>query len=256
MASTASVSDATLEVPLELGGYGRTGSDPGGQGRRAVTLPASILLHTAAALALVVVPLLSSDALPEPQSGVRAFLVEPLSVPPPPPPPAARPVAAPRVAPRQQQPQAFVAPVEVPTEITPEQALDLGDTGGVDGVEGGVPGGVVGGVVGGLPEAPPPVAPVRVGGGVREPRRVVVVQPVYPEVAAKARIQGTVVIEATINERGRVVNVNLLQGAPLFSDAALEAVKKWVYTPTLVNGVPTPVIMTVTVHFKLTGPTA
>jgi len=270
MASTVPVSGATFQdakqayvdppqPPLEFGGYGLTGSDPAGQGRRAVTLPASILLHTAAALALVVVPLLTSAALPEPQTGVRAFLVEPLSVPPPPPPPAARPAAAPRVAPKAQpQQQAFVAPVEVPTEITPEQALDLGgDAGGADGVEGGVPGGVVGGIVGGLPEAPPPpVVPVRVGGRVREPRRVVVVPPVYPEVAAKARIQGTVVIEATINERGRVVNVNLLQGAPLFTDAALEAVKKWVYTPTLVNGIPTPVIMTVTVHFRLNGPTA
>jgi protein TonB len=248
------------EPPLELGGYGLTGTDPAGQGRRAVTLPASILLHTAAALALVVVPLLTTDAIPEPQSGVRAFLVEPLSVAPPPPPPAARPAAAPRVAPKPQpQEQAFVAPVEVPTEITPEQALDLGgaDTGSPDGVEGGVPGGVVGGIVGGLPEAPPPhVAPVRVGGGIREPRRVVVVPPVYPDIAAKARLTGIVVIEATINERGRVVNVSLLQGAPLFSDAALEAVKKWVYTPTLVNGVPTPVIMTVTVHFRLTGPAA
>jgi protein TonB len=52
------------------------------------------------------------------------------------------------------------------------------------------------------------------------------------------------------------VNVNLLQGAPLLTDAALEAVKKWVYTPTLVNGIPTPIIMTVTVHFRLNGPTA
>jgi protein TonB len=65
-----------------------------------------------------------------------------------------------------------------------------------------------------------------------------------------------VVVEATVNERGRVVNVNLLQGAPLLTDAALEAVKKWVYTPTLVNGIPTPIIMTVTVHFRLNGPTA
>jgi protein TonB len=89
---------------------------------------------------------------------------------------------------------------------------------------------------------------------VREPRRLVVVPPVYPEVAAKARIQGTVIVEATVNERGRVVNVSLVQGAPLFSDAALEAVKKWVYTPTLVSGVPTPIIMTVTVHFRLNGP--
>jgi protein TonB len=250
---------STSEPSLTLGGYGLTETDPLVQGRRAVTLPVSILLHAAAALAIVLVPLLASDVLPEQQSSVRAFFVEPLSVPPPPPPPAARPAAAPRVAPKPQpQTQAFVAPVEVPTEITPEQALDLGgdDTGSADGVDGGVPGGVVGGIVGGLPEAPPPpVTPVRVGGMVREPRRLVVVPPVYPEVAAKARIQGTVIVEATVNERGRVVNVSLVQGAPLFSDAALEAVKKWVYTPTLVSGVPTPIIMTVTVHFRLNGPT-
>jgi periplasmic protein TonB len=240
---------------LTLGGYGLTASDPAVQGRRAVTLPVSIALHTAAALGLVVGPLLLSEATPEPRSGVRAFLVEPMSVPPPPPPPAARPAAAPRVPPKPQpQAAAFVAPVEVPTEIVPEQALDLGgvESGSPDGVEGGVPGGVVGGIVGGLPQAPPPpVVPVRVGGVVREPRRVVVVQPVYPDVAAKARIQGTVILEATVNERGRVVNVSLLQGAPILTDAALDAVKKWVYTPTLINGVPTPIIMTVTVHFRL-----
>jgi len=244
-----------------LGRYSLIGVDAAAERRRSVTLPVSILLHGAAALSLVVVPILTSDAIPEVQSGVRAFLVEPLSVapPPPPPPPAARPAAAPRVEPKPQpQQQAFVAPVEVPTEIKPEEALDLGgaDNGSPDGVEGGVPGGVVGGIVGGLPEAPAaPAAPIRVGGSVREPRRILAVQPVYPELAMKARLQGTVVIEATVNERGRVVNVNLLQGAPLLTDAALEAVKKWVYTPTLVNGIPTPIIMTVTVHFRL-GPNA
>jgi protein TonB len=206
-----------------------------------------------------VIPLLAADAMPEPQGGVRAFLVDPLSVPPPPPPPAARPAAAPRVV-QKPQPKAaaFVAPVEVPTQITPEQALDLGpDTGSADGVEGGVPGGVVGGIVGGLPEAPPsPVVAVRVGGSVREPRRLVAVPPVYPEVAMNAHLQGTVVVEATIDERGRVVSVKSVQGIPMLTEAALEAVKKWVYTPTLLNGVPTPVIMTVKVHFQLTGPRA
>ena len=229
-------------------------SGPAGQRRRRVTLPVSLLLHTAAAGALVVVPLLASDSMPEVQTGVRAFLVEPLSVAPPPPPPAARPAAAPRVVPTPPpQQQAFVAPIEVPTEIKPEEALDLGgaDQGVSGGVEGGIPGGVVGGIVGGLPDAPAPVAPVRVGGSVREPRRLSAPQPVYPELAMKARLQGLVIIEATINERGRVVDVNLLQGAPLLTEAALEAVKKWVYTPTLVNGVPTPIIMTVTVHFRL-----
>jgi protein TonB len=229
-------------------------SGPAGQRRRRVTLPVSIALHTAAAGALIAVPLLVSDAMPEVQTGVRAFLVEPLSVAPPPPPPAARPAVAPRVVPKPAQQQTFVAPVEVPQEIVPEQALDLGsaDQGVSGGVDGGVPGGVVGGIVGGLPDAPPAQAvPVRVGGTVREPRRLTAVPPVYPELALKARLQGTVIIEATVNERGRVVNATLLQGLPMLTEAALEAVKKWTYTPTLVNGIPTPIIMTVTVHFRL-----
>jgi protein TonB len=49
-----------------------------------------------------------------------------------------------------------------------------------------------------------------------------------------------------------VVNATVLRGVPVLDEAALEAVRKWVYTPTLLNGVPTPVIMTVTVRFMLT----
>ena len=234
-------------------GYSLIDSDPAARRRRSVTLPVSIALHTTGAALLIAVPLLMSDTMPEVHTGVRAFLVEPLSVAPPPPPPPARAAVAPRVVPKPQPQQAFVAPVEVPAEITPEQSLDLGaENGSADGVEGGVPGGVVGGIVGGLPEAPPAsAAPIRVGGQVREPRRLVAVQPVYPELAQKSRLQGTVILEAIVNERGRVVNVNLLQGVPMLTDAAVEAVKKWVYTPTLVNGIPTPIVMTVTVRFQL-----
>jgi protein TonB len=242
---------------LVLGGYGLTAASPEVRGRRSVTLPLSIALHTAGAIALVVIPLLVAEETPEPQSGVRAFLAEPLSVAPPPPPPPARAAAAPRVEPKPQpQQQAFVAPVEVPTEITPEDAIDLGgvDAGAAGGVEGGVPGGVVGGIVGGLPDVPAPVVPVRIGGDIREPKRISAVQPVYPELAVRARLQGTVVVEATLNERGRVVNVSLVQGSPMLTESALEAVSKWVYSPTLVNGVPTPVIMTVKVHFRLNSP--
>src|SRR5262249_24972983 len=83
----------------------------------------------------------------------------------------------------------------------------------------GAPGGVVGGIVGGLPDAPAPVAPVRVGGSVREPRRLTAVAPVYPSLAQMARLQGTVVIEATVNERGHVVNASVLQGLPMLNDA-------------------------------------
>ncbi len=250
------------EPILTLGNYGLTDVDPGVRRRRSLALPVSMGFHAAAAAALAIVPLLLADALPQPGGDIRAFFVEPMAAPPPPPPPppAARAVAANRVAPKPTAvaPAGFVAPVEIPTEIKPEEGLDLGGIeGGVaGGVEGGVPGGVVGGVVGGLPDAPPPppVAPVRVGGDVHEPRKVLDVVPVYPELAAKARIEGMVIIEATIDARGRVVNASVLRGVPMLDEAALEAVRKWVYTPTLLNGVPTPIIMTVTLTFRLTAP--
>ena len=130
--------------------------------------------------------------------------------------------------------------------------------GGVPGgVEGGVPGGVVGGVVADLPEAAAagrPVKAVRVGGDIREPRKVVDVPPVYPEMALKARVEGIVIIEATIDERGRVREAKVLRGVPVLDEAALEAVRQWVYTPTLLDGVPRPVIMTITVRFQIKAP--
>ena len=246
------------EPNLILGNYGLTDVDLAVRKRRGVALPASMALHALAVVAIAIVPLLLAESLPD-AGGVRAFFVEPIAAPPPPPPPpppAARAAAATRVLPKATAaPVGFVAPIEVPTEIKPEEGLDLGGIeGGVaGGVEGGVPGGVVGGVVGGLPDAPPPppVKPVRVGGDVREPRKVVEVAPVYPALAAKAGIEGVVIIEATIDPRGRVVNATVLRGIPVLDEAALEAVRQWVYTPTLLNGVPTPIIMTVTVRFRL-----
>lgn len=146
----------------------------------------------------------------------------------------------------------FAAPIEVPEEIRPEEGIDLGVEGGVPGgVEGGVPGGVVGGVVGGLPEAPPPVQAVRVGGSIKEPKKLKHVNPVYPDIAKRARVQGIVIMEVTLSPQGKVTDAKVLRGIPLLDQAAIDAVKQWVYTPTLLNGVPVPVIMTVTVNFKL-----
>jgi protein TonB len=225
--------------------------------RRSKTVPVSLVLHLLAAGLIVVVPLLAGGQLPEPQAGVKAFFAEPLSAPappPPPPPPAPQQTITPKVPPKPvPQENKFVAPVDIPQEIKPEQGLDLGVQGGVSGgVEGGVPGGVVGGVVGGLPEAPPPVQqPVRVGGQIKEPKKLKSVPPVYPPLATQARVQGVVILECTISPQGKVTDVKVLRGIPLLDQSAIDAVKQWVYTPTLLNGVPVPVIMTVTVNFKL-----
>lgn len=75
--------------------------------------------------------------------------------------------------------------------------------------------------------------------------------PVYPAEAIAARVQGVVILECTISPEGKVVTVKTLRGVPLLDEAAIEAVRQWEYTPTLLNGVPVPVIMTVTVKFKL-----
>ena len=95
------------------------------------------------------------------------------------------------------------------------------------------------------------VAPVRVGGAIKEPTKIKHVPPVYPELAQQARIQGVVILEAVIGEDGAVREARVLRPAPMLDEAALDAVLQWKYTPTLLNGQPVPVIMTVTVTFTL-----
>ncbi len=225
-----------------------------GKRGRSLGLPVSLGFHAVALAALVILPALTGNQLPEPSAAVRAFFVEPpaeLAPPPPPPPPAAQSAVRPKVQAQQTQAD-FVAPVEIPVDV-PQAGLDLGMDGGMPGgVEGGVEGGVVGGVVGGLPAAPPPpTTPLRVGGGIKEPRKIKNVAPEYPPLAQRARISGVVVIDAVIGADGRVTNAKVLRGLAMLDEAALDAVRQWVYTPTLVSGVPVPVEMTVTVTFSL-----
>ena len=111
------------------------------------------------------------------------------------------------------------------------------------------------------PPPPPPARPrpertttpsaLRVGGSIQEPRKLRNVNPVYPPDAIQARVQGVVILECTISPTGKVAAVKPLRRIPLLTEAAIEAVKQWEYTPTMLNGVAVPVIMTVTVNFKL-----
>jgi protein TonB len=149
------------------------------------------------------------------------------------------------------------APIEAPAEVKPEPPPRpaAGSIGVVGGVAGGIPGGAVGGVVGGIPAPPPPppppAQPVRVGGQIKEPKKIKNVAPIYPPIAQSARVQGIVIIEATIGVDGRVTDARVIRPVALLDQAALEAVKQWVFTPTMLNGQAVPVIMTVTVNFTL-----
>jgi TonB family protein len=76
-------------------------------------------------------------------------------------------------------------------------------------------------------------------------------KPIYPPLAKMARQQGTVRFEATVGKDGSVENLKVVSGPPLLVQAAQDAVKQWVYRPTLVNGVPVEVVTTVDVNFSL-----
>jgi TonB family protein len=99
------------------------------------------------------------------------------------------------------------------------------------------------------------VAPeaVRIGGNIRAPMKIKHVSPVYPEIAKAAAVKGMVIIEALVDREGHVADAVVLRSIPLLDQAALDAVRQWTFTPTLLNGNPVQVIMTVTVNFTPEG---
>ncbi len=215
--------------------------------RKWYTVPLSLLAHSLVLLALIVVPLLATGTLPMPTSNV---VFVPMVATPVPPPPAVRRIET--VTKPSANPNA--PPVEAPDGITKEPLSGLEFD---EGVEVG-PGIADIGVVHGpesltAPPPPPPTQPktVRQGGDIRPPQKIRDVAAVYPPIAQAARVQGVVVVEATIGTDGQVKDAHVLRSVPLLDEAALAAVRQWVYTPTRLNGEPVSVIMTVTVHFTL-----
>jgi protein TonB len=92
---------------------------------------------------------------------------------------------------------------------------------------------------------------VRIGGDIKAPMKTHDVKPAYPPIAQDAQVQGVVILEILVDTNGKVVDRRILRSIPLLDQAALEAVSQWEYTPTLLNGNPVSVLMTVTVHFSL-----
>jgi protein TonB len=103
---------------------------------------------------------------------------------------------------------------------------------------------------GGIP-APRDGGPIRVGAGVPAPVQLRKVNPEYPPIALSARVQGVVILELTLDAQGFVTDARVLRSIPLLDQAAIDAVRQWQYTPTLLNGVPVPIVLTATVQFTL-----
>lgn len=214
---------------------------------------------------LILLPLVYTQAI-DLKAFTATYLVAPPPPPPPPPPPAQSTV---RVStPKRVFTQAgkLLAPTAIPQQIAmlKEEVLppDVGAVGVEGGVPGGVPGGQVGGVLGGIlqenvknfqPIAPAtgPRRPVRVGGNIKPPIGVYSPQPIYPPLARQAKIQGQVLINAIIDAQGNVVEMKVVSGHALLINSALEAVSRWRYQPTILNGEPVAVELIVTVHFRL-----
>jgi len=95
---------------------------------------------------------------------------------------------------------------------------------------------------------------VRAVGDIKPPKLIKKVEPIYPEIAKQAAIEGVVILEAITDIYGRVVNTNVLRSIPLLNQAAIDAVTQWVYEPMIFDGEPRGVIFTVTCTFKLAEP--
>jgi protein TonB len=245
-------------------------------GKRAAVRGAiwSLVIH--ASLLLFVLSLAFSPVLPTlPDHIVRVMLAPPPPPPAPPPPPltTARAVRTKRVVPLFSA--KLTAPVAIPQHVPSQDVAievppDIGVIGGVPGgIPGGAAGGVLGGVLGGTPPpiaappaervvihatTPPPEATpkrVQVSAEVQEAQLLEMIRPEYPKFAKVARVQGAVRLKAIIDKQGRITELKLVDGHPLLVPAALAAVEKWRYRPTLLNGEAVEVATEIIVKFRL-----
>jgi protein TonB len=214
----------------------------------------SVIAHALGLAAAVVASLVGSDTLPAPHEALAYFetAARMADVPLPPPPP--RPALA--RLPMAPGPDPDAAPTVAPEGIRPDTGIEHDvasrqDAGVVVGF--GDPAGFALERVPDPPPSPPqaPAAPIRLHSGIRAPVKLMHVAPVYPGIALQARVEGVVILEATIDVDGHVTSAKVLRSIPLLDQAAVDAVRQWQFTPTLLNGVAVPVIMTVTVSFTL-----
>ena len=226
---------------------------------RAMALPLAALVHALVLALLVTVPLLRVGELP--LVDVSDIIVVPaLPATPLPPPkarsgnPGARLAKKRAIAPTAEAWR--VAPEAIPEGIVEEgvfgaEGADFGIQGGVDyGLSGNLPANLIGDALYNLVGDVEPAAVLAVG-EVKPPKLIRKVEPEYPEMARMARVEGTVILEATTDVYGRVSSVRVLRSIPLLDEAAVAAVRQWVYAPLMINGRPRPVTFTVTVRFVL-----
>ena len=215
-------------------------------------MAAALCFNGSILLAMILIPLIYPEALPG--IGVVCQIVAP------PPPPQPQPVRRQPQHPLHSNSEMpfghLIAPRTIPPLITvfngPEDApvSGIGMDSGIPGATGNGPNPFPGGGAG--PRVRPEVkGPVRVSSSVIAGLLIRKTVPVYPPIARAARQEGTVVLQATISKEGTIENLRVAEGPQLLRQAALDAVRNWLYTPCKLNGEPVEVESTINVVFKL-----
>ena len=220
--------------------------------RRGWALGGSLLAQVALVAAMAILPLLAHYEIP--LRALEGTLVL-LSPPPPPAPPPPQVKMEP-----QQRIQRFEDVLQQPAKIPDKVALvedtpSLALSASPMGLEGGVVGGSEGSTSL-LPFLPPPplAKPILVGGRVQAARILEKIRPVYPPEAIEEGISGTVTLKAIIARDGTIKQLILQEGHPMLAPAAIEAVRRWRYKPTVLNGKPVEVQTVIDVIFNLVQP--
>ncbi len=229
--------------------------------RNARTVVISFFGQTILLGVLLLIPMIYFEQLPASQ--LTSFIMAP-SPPPPPPRPPDAPRKAVKVIPRQFDADRLMAPKTIPKEIAMIKEDELpppGSAGVSGGIHDGQLGGVIDEIIRSVPTAAPPPPPVkvevrpvtpqriRVGGNVQQARLIKQPTPLYPPLARQARIEGTVRFTAIIGKDGTIQNLQLISGHPLLVQSAQDAVRQWVYQPTLLNGESVEVVTQIDVNF-------
>ncbi|MBP7864368.1 MAG: TonB family protein [Acidobacteria bacterium] len=251
-----------------------------GKTRKPSTLVVSVVLHSSVLLTLVVVPLFMPDLLES--TDLLMFVSSP--------PPAETWFPEAKVKPPQERPpdagpekpddhlavppEGFQEPTAV-TETVPDidrrPALPVDDNADV-GIPIGGPGQDPAGTPGirhtgirvpdaviDLPSAPPvpretppaSTGPALFRSELLASKLIHRVEPAYPELARRSRTQGVVILKIVVGVDGKVASVTPVSGNPLLVPAAVDAVLKWVYSPTTLNALPVEITGTVVVNFVL-----
>jgi periplasmic protein TonB len=228
--------------------------------RRSSFAVVSLGVHAIVLVALLVIPLFAPIPVPSLIAPGLAWaperVVQPVDISLPT--PARSPTSSSSsVVPQRSETPAAPAPIEAPSGIAPEtgrETLSNGTLDRVTALEHGV--GSVDGIGIAVTPAPAPLEPAREGPrrlqqGIQAPRKIVDVAPRYPAIARDGHVEGIVILDVIIDERGDVTSTRVLRSVVLLDQAAVEAVRQWKFTPARLNGEAIPIVMTVTVSFRL-----